>query len=179
MRAFLALELPDEAKRGIAAAMLRRVESLPGLRRTAPEGVHLTLRFLGESLPEQLQALVPEVGAAAARCPPADARLSGLGLFPERGAPRILWLGVELGQAVLDLQRACEAAARQAGFAPEPRAFRPHLTLGRWRERVRRPPLEALELGVVRLERLVLFQSRLDSGGAVYTPLHTFRLGGE
>lgn len=179
MRAFLALELSEDVKREIAAALGPRAASLAGLRRTAPGNVHLTLRFLGDSRPEQLAALVPSVGAAAARCPPADARIAGLGLFPERGAPRILWLGVEPGPGVLELQQACEQAAQSAGFAPEPRPFRPHLTLGRWRERVRRPELAALELGVARLERLVLFESRLDPRGAVYTPLHTFRLGGE
>lgn len=177
VRAFLALELPPEAKQAIATALGPTAERCAGLRRTALEGLHLTLRFLGETSPEQIEALVAELAPEAARCVPAAARVAGLGLFPERGAPRILWLAVELSEPFLELQRACEAAACRLGFEPEPRPFRPHLTLGRWRERVPRPELAPLGVGPVRLDRLVLFRSRLDARSAVYTPLHTFALG--
>jgi 2'-5' RNA ligase len=100
-----------------------------------------------------------------------------VGLFPERGSPRVLWLGVRLPQPVFVLQAACERAAVEAGFAPEPRPFRPHLTLGRFKERARRPEPPARDLGATRLDALVLFRSQLQQGGAVYTPLERFPLG--
>jgi 2'-5' RNA ligase len=99
-------------------------------------------------------------------------------MFPERGSPRILWLGLEVPPPILDLQLACERAARTAGFEREERPFRAHLTLGRWRERVPRPDLPTADLGSTRLDTLVLFRSELRSSGAVYTPLARFPLGG-
>jgi len=79
--------------------------------------------------------------------------------------------------AVCAERRACERAAREVGFEPESRPFRPHLTLGRWRDRCPRPALPVAELGPARLESLALFRSETAPAGAVYTPLARFRLG--
>lgn len=178
VRAFAALPLDQAAleRIGERVAMLR--PAIAGVRWVRPEGLHLTLRFLGWSSEPALESLAPALLAAAAECPASVARFSGLGLFPERGSPRVLWLGVDLDASVGRLQQACERAAVAAGFAPEPRGFRPHLTLGRWRDRAPRPSLPELDLGEAALDRLVLFRSRLQRGGAVYTPLRVFPLHG-
>jgi len=86
-------------------------------------------------------------------------------------------VGMELPPTALELQRACERVARDAGFEPERRPFLAHLTLGRWRDRAARPVLPETDLGPARLESLVLFQSETAQGGAVYTPLARFALG--
>ena len=100
-------------------------------------------------------------------------------MFPERGSPNVLWVGLRTEPDVEPLQQACERAARAAGFAAERRPFRPHLTVGRFRERLReRPALPALELGETALERLVLFQSELNPERAHHTPLASFTLSG-
>jgi 2'-5' RNA ligase len=177
LRAFVAFEL-DERLRAAIAALQDRLRALAGLRLVRPEGVHLTLRFLGWCTRPQLEAIAPRVAAAATACPPFEARVAGLGTFPQRGAPRVLWLGVALPPDVLELQRACERAARDAGFEAEERAFAPHLTLGRFRERVKRPRLDAVDLGPTRIETLVLFRSVPQRDGAVYTPLLRMALGG-
>ena len=143
-----------------------------------PEGIHLTLRFLGPSRRDALDCLMPRLASAASRCPAAEARLTGFGLFPERGAPRVLWVGLDFAPPLFALQEATEAAAVACGFAGEKRPFSPHLTLGRWRDRVPRPALGEVELGAARLDRLVLYSSELRPGGAVYTPLATFPMGG-
>jgi 2'-5' RNA ligase len=65
-----------------------------------------------------------------------------------------------------------------AGFPREERSFHPHLTLGRWRDRARRPALPDVNLGSGRVDRLVLFRSQLAPSGSVYTPLATFPLAG-
>jgi RNA 2',3'-cyclic 3'-phosphodiesterase len=144
---------------------------------TRPEGIHLTLRFLGDTSPEQVAALRPLLAAAAVACPAAEGRVVGLGTFPERGSPRVLWLGLDVPSAVYDLQRACERAARAAGFERETRPFQAHLTLGRWRDRAPHPELPPADLGTTRLDTLVLFQSDLRPDGAVYTSLARFALG--
>ena len=171
VRAFVALELDTRLRESIGELQARLRPRLGGIRLVRPEGIHLTLRFLGPTSPAQVEALRPHLAAAAAACPPAEARVHGLGTFPDRGSPRVLWLGIEVPPSVLELQRACERAARAAGFEPEERPFRAHLTLGRWRDRARRPDLPAADLGAVRLETLVLFRSDLRPDGAVYTPM--------
>lgn len=176
LRAFIALDL-DEAARGRLAALTQRLKpELPGVRWVRPEGVHLTLRFLGWSEPPALAAIEERLAPAAAACPAAEVPLGGLGMFPERGSPRVLWVGLELPPAMHDLQRACERAAVEQGFEPEERAFAPHLTLGRWKDRARRPALPDVDLGRAHIERLVLYRSDLKPAGAVYTPLRVFPL---
>jgi 2'-5' RNA ligase len=135
------------------------------------------VRFLGYAAPPALVELQGPLAEAALRCPPAAAPVRGLGLFPPRGGPRVLWLGLELPATVAELQAACERAAVAAGFPPEPRPFRPHLTLGRWTSPGKRPALPPVDLGRARLERLVLYRSEPRREGSVYTPLAAFALG--
>jgi 2'-5' RNA ligase len=178
VRAFVALDLDPRLREALGELQQRLCPALGGIRLVRPDGIHLTLRFLGPIRPEQIQALAPRLAAAAGACPPLEARVGGASTFPERGSPRVLWLGVELPPQALELQRACERAALDAGFEREPRPFRAHLTLGRWRDRAARPELPETDLGPTRLESLVLFRSELLKGGAVYTPLARFALGG-
>ncbi len=149
-----------------------------GLRWVRPEGIHLTLRFLGSTTSEQVETLKPTLAKAAAECPAGEATVAGLGMFPERGSPRVLWLGLSLAAPFARLQSACERAAVAVGFPPEERPFKAHLTLGRWRDRTRRPDLPPGDLGSTRLDTLVLFRSELRREGSVYTPLARFPLTG-
>jgi 2'-5' RNA ligase len=176
-RAFVAIELDAPLRDAMGDLQVLLRPRLGGIRLVRPEGIHLTLRFLGDTSPAQAETLRARLAAAAALCPPAQAPVAGLGMFPERGSPRILWLGLEVPPPILDLQLACERAARTAGFDREERPFRAHLTLGRWRERIPRPDLPTADLGSTRLDTLVLFRSELRTSGAVYTPLARFPLG--
>jgi 2'-5' RNA ligase len=150
---------------------------MPGVRWARPEALHVTVRFLGYADASALVRLQGPLSESAARCPPCRVPLRGLGLFPPRGSPRVLWLGLEVPPAIAVLQAECESAAIAAGFPPEPRPFRPHLTLGRFAEAARRPSVPEADLGTALLERLVLFRSELRRSGAVYTPLAAFPLG--
>jgi 2'-5' RNA ligase len=177
VRAFVALELDAPLREALAELQARLRPRLGGVHLARPEGIHLTLRFLGSTTPPQIETLRPLLAGAASACPPAAVPVAGLGTFPDRGSPRVLWLGLEVPPAVHDLQKACERAALAAGFEKEDRPFKAHLTLGRWRDRAPRPDLPAVDLGTTRLETLVLFKSELRPGGAVYTPLDRFALG--
>jgi 2'-5' RNA ligase len=178
VRAFVALDLDARVREAIRELQARLAPRLAGIRLTRPEGIHLTLRFLGPTAPTRLSQLGPALGSAAASAAPGVAPVRRLGTFPEQGSPRVLWLGIELPPQVLELQRACERAAQRAGFEPEERPFHPHLTLGRWRDRAQRPDLPETDLGATRLETLVLYRSEPRVGGAVYTALERFELGG-
>ena len=177
LRAFVALEL-DPASRARIASLIGELRPIvPHVRWVRPESLHVTVRFLGYAAPPALVQLQGPLGEAAARCRAAHAPVRGLGMFPERGSPRVIWIGIEVPASVRALQEDCERAAVAAGFPPEPRPFRPHLTLGRWPEPARRPRLPEVDLGRAHLERLVLFRSDLRRDGSVYTPLAAFALG--
>ena len=178
VRTFVALPFAETDLGRLATLMESLRRRVKGVRWTRPGGLHVTLRFLGASSATAVESLGALLRRETAEARPSSLRLSGLGIFPDRGNPRILWLGVDLARPLLDLQRACEAAAQAVGFAPEPRPFVPHLTLGRWRNPARRPELPPTDLGEVRVDRLVLFRSDQRRGGAVYTPLQIHTLGG-
>jgi 2'-5' RNA ligase len=178
LRAFVALELDPDLRARIAGLIADLRRTIPDVRWARPESLHVTVRFLGWSAATALVELQGPLAEAAARCPPCTAPVRELGMFPPRGAPRVLWLGIELPSPIAALQRECERAAVAVGFPPEPRPFRAHLTLGRWSKPARRPPLLPVDLGTARLERLVLFRSEPRREGAVYTPLAAFPLGG-
>jgi 2'-5' RNA ligase len=178
VRAFVALELGVEIRQAIGELIASLRPRLAGARWVRPEGVHLTLRFFGNTPSTRIARLRPDLAAAAAECEPLEARVSGLGTFPGPGKPpRVLWLGIQLPAPALALQVACERAAVAAGFHAEERSFRGHLTLARFRERVPPPALPPVDLGAVRLDTLSLLRSELRRGGAVYSPIERFPLG--
>jgi len=177
IRAFLALAFDDAMRARLADALDRLKSEVAGVRWLSPETIHLTLRFLGPSTAEALERLSIGVAEASRACAPCAARVESVGFFPTHGPPHVIWAGLVLPPAVLRLQGECERAAVEAGFAPESRPFRPHVTLGRWRERVRRPAAPALDLGVTALGPVVLYRSDLRPQGAVHTALRAFPLG--
>lgn len=178
VRAFLAAALADATRERLDALTSGWPRAVPGLRLVPAANAHATLRFLGASTRAQLDRVSALVAAAASACPAGDATASGLAIFPARGAPRVLALALDLPAGFAQMQRACEAAAQAAGYAPEPRAFRAHVTLGRWSRRAPRPPLPPLEPFAVPLDRVVLYRSDAGPGGVAYTPLATFPLAG-
>jgi 2'-5' RNA ligase len=177
LRAFVALELPLALRAALARTAQGLRAAASNIRWTDPQHIHLTLRFLGWTTRERLGVLEGRLAALAAATPPLASRVSGLGLFPPSGRARVLWLGASLPAPGLKLQADCESAAVASGFPPERREFKPHLTLGRWRDPAPRPKLPAADLGPVVLDRLVLFRSELRPGGAEYSPLAVFPLG--
>jgi 2'-5' RNA ligase len=178
LRTFVAVEIGRDLRSRIAALQDELRGRLPEVRWTRPEGIHLTLRFLGSTGLDEIEQLKPLLAKAASRSAACDVAVAGLGTFPEHGRPSVLWLGLSVPDPLLTLQAACERAAVSIGFPREDRRFRPHLTLGRWRERARRPDLPPADFGVTHVDTLVLFRSAPQAGGSVYTPLAEFALGG-
>jgi len=187
--AFVALELPRVTQAALATEIVHLEKAIPGIRWIDPYRTHLTLRFLGWTTRERLDALEPYLARAAKACSPLAVTLSGLGTFPPAGPghPRVLWLGIDLPRSGASLQAECDAGAVHCGFPPERRAFRPHVTLGRWKQPAGRRPLPPLDLGQTRLERLVLFRTEPKKDDvtlpgsrravSAYSKLATFPLG--
>lgn len=182
MRAFFAIELDAPARLAAAqvAAELRARPGGDGVRWVREENLHVTLRFLGEIAREQAAPLAAHVRAQTGALAPFELRLGALASFPPGRRPRVLALEIEPREPLAELASAVERGVVAAGCAPEPRAFRAHLTLGRVRERGAPPALDALAVPPARffVTESVLFESELHPSGSRYTPLERVPLGG-
>ena len=190
VRCFVAIELPAEARRSIAGLVAGlREAGVRGLRPVNPDGVHLTLKFLGDVAASQVDGIAAAMEGAATDARPFDLELRGVGGFPDLRRPRVLWVGV--GGDVEALQRlysAVEEALSPLGFPPEGRAFTPHLTLARLRDgtspeeraraAARLTSLAWEEGAAVPVGGVSLMRSTLRPGGAVYGRLRWAGFGG-
>jgi RNA 2',3'-cyclic 3'-phosphodiesterase len=184
VRSFIAISLAEPARAMVADYLERLRATIGGVAWTRPEHLHLTLKFLGDVEVGRIPALAERLRAVAVATPPFTLQVAGLGAFPSLARPRVLWVGVA-APVLPGLGEAVEQACRAEGFAPEPRALRPHVTLGRVRAGGRggRPDLAFLasdggrELGSSPVAELVLFRSELHSGGARHHALATLPLG--
>ena len=185
MRIFLAVDLNESIRSGIAAIQgsLAR-DGVRGIRWVSPGGIHLTLRFCGEVSPETADRLTGAL-AAGVPSPPFSDGMGGLGTFPPRGAPRVLFVAAKEAAPLAKLAAWVEGRVVSAGLPREPRPFHPHLTLGRFRPGARplgRDLLEiscARDLGPLLVDRIVMFQSHLEPAGARYEALQSFPLAGQ
>ena len=188
MRLFIAADLGDAARAAVAAEQERIRDALgraPSLKWVKPEHAHLTLVFLGNVDDARVSAIVAAVGADIESQKPFDIVLEGAGVFPARGAPRVLWIGIIRGAAdVIALQRTLASRVAAIGVALEEREFHPHLTLARWRESHPADRQRALRAGrhgtiaETRIDGATLYQSRLSPTGPAYTPLARANLTG-
>jgi len=185
MRQFLAIDLPAAARAELLAMQQALRGRCEGWRWVRPEGIHLTLRFLGEVAEDLDRAARPGWQQAADDCPRFRFRLARLGCFPSPRRPRVLWVGVEEIDSDGRLARlagATERAAVASGFEPERRRFSPHLTLARAARGARAPRAPGANEGIrppsieFEARELTLFRSVLEPSGARYTLLESFSL---
>jgi 2'-5' RNA ligase len=165
-RLFVAVDLPEEHLDLLGSLC----NGLPGARWVRDRQFHLTLRFLGSV--EGPQVRVVEEALHGVRADPFELALHGVGHFPPRGPPRVLWAGVEESEELHELHRQVERVLRRAGLPPEERKFAAHVTLARLNE----TPLPRL-LGFLRehatlrsepfvVNDIALYSSVLSSAGA-------------
>lgn len=176
MRCFLAVEIPQEQKTTLATGLAKLKAKLPAARWVRPEGLHITLKFLGEQDESQASLLMEALAELLAEAPAeVKVSLSGGGFFPNVSRPRVAWLG----GAAPGLERwaeASEEAAALIGVARESRPFSLHVTLARlerpWPEGACQRFLQEVgswQLAPFLAREVVLFESFLGPGGAVYT----------
>ena len=181
MRVFVALDIPDAVRRALADLVRRLEPACRGARWARVEGIHITLKFIGETPPEKVQRIREELSSI--RGPQAmEMNFRGTGFFPNAKHPRVFWAGIEAPPALADLAANIETRMETLGIPREQRLFKPHLTLARFKSEEGLPKLhEALaqlgpqEFGQVRAEEFYLYQSVLKPRGAEYTKLETFR----
>jgi len=188
VRAFVAIELPGSVKSALSQLQgnLKRSEHT-SVKWVDTGSIHLTLKFLGNIATETIPELTKVLSEAARGVTLFHLELGEMGVFPNLRAPRVVWVGLRGETATLSvLQENIESALIPLGFPPENRAFSPHLTLGRVREKA--SPGERRSLGqavasskVASMEpfpvdSLSLMRSTLTREGAVYSHLYSVAL---
>ena len=185
LRSFVAVEIPAEIQSALArsTAPLQKALPKPLIRWVAPQNVHLTLKFLGDVSPANLERLAEALKAEAVAHETFSMSVGGLGAFPTPRRARIIWIGLEAPASLMALLRGVEAVTARLGYASEDRPFSPHLTIGRVGQNVSGTDFQrirtALEgatvgaLGTLRVDAVHIFKSDLQPGGSVYTHLYT------
>jgi RNA 2',3'-cyclic 3'-phosphodiesterase len=180
-RLFIAIELPRDILRTVERVQSQLKSSMPGrgAKWVRPEGIHLTLKFLGDVPISQIDAIIDEIAAAAHGHTQFFLTIEGLGCFPNTKNPRVLWLGLTGDvRDLAALQAGIEERIAPMGYPPENRGFHPHLTLARSARDARRDELAAIgkaaekglgTLGSWRVDEVSLMRSNLRPDGAVYS----------
>ena len=187
VRLFVACEVPDDVKQSIGG-VIETLKSRSGsaVRWIRPEGVHVTLKFLGEVPVKKLPRIKLAIQEAVVGHAPFELEFSNIGTFGGREGLRIMWVGIAGDVLRLEaLVRAVNAALAVVGFEPERRPFRPHLTLGRVRDEIPTRQRAQIEVDVGKLDvpltswrtsQVSLMRSRITATNVTYEVIATFPL---
>lgn len=182
IRTFIAVNLAAPVVEEIAKVQLRLKQAKADIRWVRVEGMHLTLKFLGEIDYRQVVPIVDRLHAALREQAALQVTARGLGGFPNLNRPRVIWVGLS-GNGLTELRDRVEAALVRLDFPPEARRFTPHMTLGRVRSQrgwnqvlalIRQS--EQADFGQSVIDTVTVYQSDLQPTGAVYTPLGSIPL---
>ena len=188
VRAFIAVDVSHEAKAALASIISRLKSGTDGdrIRWVKSEGIHLTLKFLGNVESALVHHVLAAVERAVNGTPPFQVALSKVGAFPRLEAPRVIWVGLQGNlETLAALQRRMEDEVSPLGFPKEERPFNPHLTLGRVNDG--RIPKSGSGLDLAKttsrdevawwVEEVHLMQSTPTPSGSIYTRLGSIPLG--
>jgi len=182
LRAFIAIEIPIGIRQTVCKVTSDLRNGVGALIRWVPmENMHLTLKFLGDVAPSNVDMLSQMLRAEADLFNCFELHLTGLGSFPNLKRPRVIYIGIQAPAALETLHRGIESASRRLGYESEERGFSPHLTIGRVKQNVTateqqtiRRALEETKidsLGTARVDSVHLYKSDLKPTGSVYMRL--------
>jgi 2'-5' RNA ligase len=180
-RTFIAVEI-DAAVRAKAEELIKILRaSQADVKWVEPRNLHLTLQFLGDVPESQIAEVVSAVKRGAAEVEPFSLEIRGAGAFPNPGKPRTIWFGAKDGsQQMADLHDHIALALAELGYQDEDRRFQTHLTLGRVKSPKNVSQLGPLlrtnanfPTGILEIDHVTVFSSRLEHGGPIYEKLST------
>ena len=180
MRLFVAIEISADIRQRIIEFVTRVQPRLANARWVRPEGLHVTLKFLGNVADEQRAAI--EGALRQVEGSHFELTLQKIGVFPNPRSPRVLWVGVESPPELAALAKRTDDALTTLGFEGEKRAFTPHVTLARFREGSRTLnvnsvlPESSSSFGTMTATEFHLYESKLSPRGASYSKLARFAL---
>lgn len=175
MRAFIAIDLEPSIKESLLGLVRSLERTKADVRWVRREGLHLTLKFLGEIGSDEVSKVKDVLGSVAARHRRFRLAVEGTGTFPKGTAPRVFWVGVRPQPELVSLHEGIEGELEKEGFPREARSFHPHLTLGRAKgPSFIRDALTELGrhsgsgFGEMEVGKVTFFESLLGPGGARY-----------
>jgi 2'-5' RNA ligase len=178
MRLFTAIDLSDQILRNLEE-LLNKLRPTARINWSPPANLHITTKFIGEWPEARLEELTTALAGMAARAPIA-VEVRRVGFFPNPHSPRVFWCGIE-APGLERLAADTEQITSALGIASESRAFSPHLTLARIKERLNLQPLReaiaalpSLDFGHFEAGGFFLYQSKLRPTGSVYTKLREY-----
>lgn len=194
MRLFVALDLRDDVRRALGNLMARLKPTCPDARWVRPEGMHVTLKFIGHAVQTGDTEKLDAVRGALAEVHsdrPVEMSFRGVGFFPNASRPRVVWCGVQASDNLARLAANIDRVLEPLGISREDRTFMPHLTLARFkparpdkRSRSNRFGSEALQsaaaemadrdFGSARETEFHLFESITKPGGSEYRKLESY-----
>ncbi len=176
IRLFIAVDIPETIKQRIEGMG----RSIPRAHPVPPEQLHITVRFIGDT--ESSRLLDIEETLERISCQHFQIQIKGVGTFPPRGNPRVLWAGVEQQSGLLHLRREIDQKLALQGIAKEKRKYRPHITLAR----LKNCPIKRLQHFLAgnsflqtpnfTINSFSLYSSQLTPKGAIHTSLRTYSL---
>ncbi len=196
MRIFIGIDLDPEVRARIAR-FLEGIESFaPEARWVRPESLHLTLKFIGEQTPGQVEAIAERLRRVEGNA--FEIRFAGYGYFPTVKSARVFWIGIRAPAQLAKLAADIDSAVAELGVPREDRPYSPHLTLARCgpgrrsgspkRQKgdmasttfavidKRLAAMGELDFGVTTASEFILYQSQLSPTGSKYAKLHRFPL---
>jgi 2'-5' RNA ligase len=183
IRAFIGIEIDPQTVRNISTALVQLKSHVPGVRWVDSANFHFTLKFLGNIDEPAIDSVARALELHLHLFPRFTINAKGLGVFPDLRRPRILWVGLA-GKELATLVSKVETAVEPLGFTKEERTFKPHLTVGRWRqfdgsakklgEEIEK--WKGHEFGQGLITTVIFFQSVLTQKGATYHPLKVVAL---
>ncbi len=181
MRCFIAINLNEELKMEIDRLTAHMKKGIRDVRWVPAENLHITLKFLGAVPDESVEEIREVLSQVSAHYSPFDVELRGMGLFPDRKRPRVVWIDILNSEKLIRLQEEVELFTERLGFKREERQFSPHLTIGRVRTpRTGGSLVDAVEelkntyFGNIRVDMISLMKSDLKPTGAQYSVIAEF-----
>jgi len=196
MRIFVGIDLDPEVRARIARFVEGMQGFAPDARWMPPQSLHITLKFIGEQKPEQVEAIIERLRRVEGGA--FEIRSAGYGFFPTATAPRVFWIGIHAGPQLAELAGSIDVAVAELGVPREERPYSPHLTLARAGRgnssgspkrlkgdgpndtfaalQKRLAVMSELDFGTMTACEFILYQSQLSPGGSKYTNLQPFPL---
>ena len=184
IRCFVAIEIPETIQNQLARIQGTLRDQIQKASWVKPSNIHLTLKFLGDVDPNDLDPIGEAIEEVTSRHRSFSMRIGGLGAFPNFVRPRVLWSGVTVGsEPVSALAQDINVALSNCGFLLDTKKFNPHLTIARLKERVDLRPYanqyrqyDRISGAEMRVNTISLIQSQLHPTGAIYSTLQSYSL---
>jgi 2'-5' RNA ligase len=180
VRVFVAIDVPQDVRRALGELIAKLEKTGRGARWMRPEGMHVTLKFIGE-VPDETVEKVKVILAGVHSPAPVQLSFREVGFFPNARHPRVFWAGIEATPNLAGIAGEIERRLEPIGIVAEDRAFRPHLTLARFKSeeglaqlRTTIDRLAPFDFGADRATQFHLYQSVLNRDGAEHTRLASF-----